>query len=57
MMKNGFYFMLTALFVLKIFGYVEQRLDKKAKFNFKIYGVRDWTTNNYDTRIFQYLKK
>ena len=37
-MKNNFYFMLKALFVLKIFtflswlsGYVEKPLDKKAK--------------------------
>ena len=36
MMRNAFYFMLKALFVLKIFtilswrfGYVEKRLDKK----------------------------
>ena len=43
-MKNAFYFTLKALFVLKIskfmsglFGYVEERLDKKDKVNFKIY--------------------
>ena len=40
MMKNAFYFMLQALFVLKtftflfwLFDYVEKRLDKKGKFN------------------------
>ena len=40
--KNAFYFMLKALFVLEIFtflswlfGYVEKRLDKKAMVNFK----------------------
>ena len=55
MMKNAFYFMLKALFVLEIFtflswlfGYVEKRLDKKAMVNFKIYDVTDWTTNNYN---------
>ena len=29
----------------------------KAKVNFKIYDVTDWTTNNYNTHIAQYLKK
>ena len=63
-MKNAFYFMLKPLFVLEIFkflfwrfGYVEKRLHKKAKVNFKIYDVTDWTTNNYNTDIVQYLKK
>ena len=63
-MENAFYFMLKALLFLKIFtflsrlfGYVEKRLDKKAKVNFKIYGFTDWTTNNYNTRIAQYFKK
>ena len=47
-MKNAFYFMLIALFVLKVFtflsrlfGYVEKRFDKKAMVNFKIYDVTD----------------
>ena len=59
-MKNAFYFMLKVLFVLEIFiylfiylftfffflfDYVENQLDRKAKFNFKIYYVTDWTTN------------
>ena len=42
MMKNAFYFMLKALFVLEIlaflswlFGYAGKRLDKKAKVNSK----------------------
>ena len=44
----GDIFMLKALFVLEIFsflswlfGYAEKQLDKKAKFNFKIYDVTD----------------
>ena len=44
MMKNAFYFMLKAFFSLEmftclssLFGYVEKRLNKKAKDNFKIY--------------------
>ena len=64
MIKNAFYFMLKALFVLEIFKfltclfvYVEKQLDKKAMANFKIYDTTDWTANNYNTHITQYLKK
>ena len=63
-MKDAFYFMLKAFFVFAIFtflswllGYVEKRLDKKAKSKFKTYYVTDWTTNSYNTHIVQYLKK
>ena len=63
MMKNDSYFMLKALFVVEIFtfspclfGYVEKRLDRKAKVNFKIFDVTCWTTINYNTHITQYLK-
>ena len=56
--------MLKALFVLEIFtflfrlfGYVEIGLDKKTKVDIKIYGVTDWTTNNYRAYIAQYLKE
>ena len=38
-------------------GYIEKRLDKKAMVNFKIHEVTDWTRNNYNTHITQYLKK
>ena len=48
-MKNAFYFMLEALFIPKtlkylssLFGYVEKRLNEKAKVNFKIYDVTNW---------------
>ena len=51
MMKNAFYFILKALFVLKIFtflsllfGHVEKRIDKKDKVNFKFYDVASWLT-------------
>ena len=65
MMKNAFYFMLKALFILKIFKcsawlfvHVEEKqLDKKDKVNFKIYDVTGWQINNYKTHIAQYLKK
>ena len=58
-MKNAFYFMLKALFVLEIFkflswvfGYVEKQLDKKVKAYSKIYDVTDWSRH-----IAQYLNK
>ena len=64
MMKNASYFMLKALFVLEIFtfcqdffGHVKKWFPEKAKVNFKIYDIRDWTTNNYNRCIAQYPKK
>ena len=63
-MKNDFYFMLKAPFVLEIFtflsrrlGYVEKRLVKKAMVNFETYNVKDWTAGKYSRHINQYLKK
>ena len=63
-MKNAFYFILKALFTLKIlnfcpdfFGHVGKQLDEKAKVNFKIYDVINCETNNYNTHIAQYLIK
>ena len=58
MMKNAFYFILKALFVLKIFKFdflfmQDKRLDQKDKINFEIYDVRDWVTKNYNTYIAQ----
>ena len=64
MMKNAFYFMLEALFVVQILtflycisGFVEKRLDKKAMVNFKIHDVTAWITNLCNIHIAQYLKK
>ena len=64
MMKNSFYFMLKALFGLKIFtfliwlfGPVRRRPDKKVKVNCKIYDVTERTVNNYYIHVVQYLKK
>ena len=55
MIKNAFEFTLKSLFVLKIllflsrlFGNVETRLDQKYKVNFKIY---DFTTGKQLTGI------
>ena len=56
-MKNTFYFVLKALFVLKIFNFLKKRLDQKDKVNFKIYDATTCLTNNYNTHIVQYLKK
>ena len=46
---------------IKIFalnsGSCRKQLNKKAQFNFKIYDVTNWETNNYNTHIAQYLKK
>ena len=62
-MKNYFYFILK-VFVLRIFnflpdcfGQVGKCFNKKAMVDFKIYDVTTWETNNYNTRIAQYLKK
>ena len=64
MIKNPFYFILKAPFVLEIItflsrfcGYVEKELDKKTIVNSKIYDVTNWTTSNYNTHITQYFKK
>ena len=60
MMENTFYFMLktpfveTFTFFSRSFGFVEKRLDMV---NFKIYDVTNWTTNNYNAHITQYLNK
>ena len=63
-MENAFYFILKAFFDLEIFaflswllGYAGKRLDKKDMVNFNIYGVADWTTNDCNAHIAQYLKK
>ena len=65
MMKNGFYFILKAYFVLEIFsflswlfGHVEKMawLERKG-FNCKIYDVTNWLKNNYNAHIAQYLTK
>ena len=53
MMKNAFYFILKAVFVLKIFNFfylnysglfhhIKNRLDYKDKANFKIHDVTTW---------------
>ena len=64
MMKNDFHCMLKVLFVLELltflsshFGYVEKRLKKKAKVNFKTYDVAYYTTKNCNTLSAQYLPK
>ena len=49
-MKSAIYFMLKVLaFLSRLFGYVEKRLGKKAKVDFKIYDATDWATYNHNT--------
>ena len=63
MMKYAFYFILKALFGLKIFQFFvltflacrKNGLDEKDKLNFKIYDITAWLTKNYNTHIDQYL--
>ena len=64
MIKNAFYFMSKALFVLKIskflswlFGHVTKRFNKKNNVNFTFYDVRAWLTNNCNIHIAQHLEK
>ena len=54
-MKNAFYFILKALFILRYLsfcpgfcGQVGKWLDRKAKVNSKIYDVTTWETNIYN---------
>ena len=49
--------MLKACWFFWFAGYVEKRLDKKPKVNYKIYDVTHWTTINYNTHISEYPKK
>ena len=58
MTKNAFYVTLKALaffrylnFCPNVFCQVGKRLEQKTKFNFKIYDVMKWQTNNYNTHI------
>ena len=64
MMKNTFYFISKALFVLKDLSFYleflviqKKLLDQKDKVNFEIYNVTTWLTNNYNTHIALYLTK
>ena len=63
-MKNAFYFILKALFILKIFKYLSRLFDPvgktawlKSKFNFTIRDVTLWFINNYNTHIAKNLTK
>ena len=63
-MKNVFYFIFKALFILKIFqflsrrfGHVGELLDQKDQVNFKLYDITTSGTNNCNAYIPQYLKK
>ena len=64
MMKNVFYFVLKAFFVLKIFIYFDnflamyrKQLDYKNNVNFKTHDVAAWLKENCNVHIAQYLTK
>ena len=52
-----FSFLRYLYFCSDFFFNAEKRIDKKAKVNVEIYGVKDCTTNYYSTHITQDLKK
>ena len=63
MMKNAFYFILKAIFVLKtfkclcwLFGHVGTRA-RLERDHFKTFDLTAWLTNNYTTHIVQHLTK
>ena len=58
-MKNAFYFILKALFVLKtskflswLVDQIEKQLDEKDKVNFKIYDTTAWLTKQLQYTYF-----
>ena len=62
MMKNAFYFISKALFILKIFkflswllGHVGKQLDWKDKVNFRIHDVTSWRSKGDETITFGQL--
>ena len=64
--RNTSYFILKAVFVLKIFKFLSwlfEHLEKMAirlrldEANFKIHHATTWLTNNYNTYVTQYLTK
>ena len=63
MEENAFYFILKALFILKINVCLDflvkqkKRVDQKYRVYFKIYDVTAWLTNNCNSYIAQYLLK
>ena len=54
MIKNVFYFILEARFVLNMFKFLSW--FHVEKIIFKVYDVSTWLTNNCDTDIAQYHK-
>ena len=64
MVKNIFYFILKALFDLKmfkllswLFGDIGKTSFYEYKVDFKVYYVTTWLTSNYNTNIAQYCTK
>ena len=64
MTKNAFYFIIKALFILKVFKFlsrlfyqVEKTVLLDDKVNFIIYNITTWLPNICNTHIDQYPKK
>ena len=62
-MKNAFYFILNAVFVLKIFKFLltfwacRENDGLKEKVNFKLHEITTWLINNCNRHIAEYLTK
>ena len=54
---SQFYCKISFKFLSQLFDHVGKRLDKKERLNFKIYDVKVWEINNYNTHIVQYLTR
>ena len=44
-MLKAFFVLEIIIFLSRLISFVERRLDKKTKVNFKIHDFADWTTN------------
>ena len=54
---SQFHCKISFKFLSQLFDHVGKRLDKKERLNFKIYDVKVWEINNYNTHIVQYLTR
>ena len=44
-------------FFVDFFGHVRKRLVKRTNVSFRIFDVKAWETNNYNTNTAHHLKK
>ena len=65
MMRNHFHFILKALFVFQIFMFFvltfwlckKKKTAREESYEKNVYDITNWTADNYNTHIAQYLKK